>query len=52
MKKVLDLGSVVLGIILVLWFIFSWVDVNAHNSTDEDYSSWNFFNIMENGDNE
>jgi branched-subunit amino acid permease len=49
MKK---LGKVftIICITLIMWLVLSWVDINAHNSTDEDYASWNYFNIFDKGE--
>ena len=49
MKKI---GNVlaVLGIVLMVWIVASFIDTNAHNSPNspdyKDYSSWNFFSIF------
>ena len=33
----------VLSIMFFLWLFLSWVDVNAHNMTDQMFHPWNFF---------
>lgn len=49
MKKIKNLFTV-FGIILVVWIIASWVDINCHNdpftNDYQDYSSWNYFNLI------
>ena len=45
--KVIENVAFVLCIILAVWFICSFVEVNMKNTTENPiYSSWNFFEIF------
>ena len=46
MKKAFTVIGVV-GYILLIWAIVSFIDVNLHNSTvEKDCANWNFFKII------
>jgi hypothetical protein len=50
-EKAKDRIGLALGLIAVLvfaWMFFSFLDVNAHNLTDHEYASWNFFKLFVN----
>ncbi len=34
-------------VIIFLWFLISFIDVNLHNMSDYQYADWNMFVIME-----
>ena len=45
--KVIENVAFVLCIIFVVWFLFSFVEVDMKNLTENPiYSSWNFFEIF------
>lgn len=45
--KVIENVAFVLCIIFAVWFLFSFVEVNMKNLTENPvYSSWNFFEIF------
>lgn len=39
----------VVAVFLALWLFFSFLDTNAHNRTDQNFASWNFFQIALDG---
>ena len=46
-KKVIENVMVTLCVVLALWFIISFVEVDMKNLTENPvYSSWNFFEIF------
>lgn len=46
MKKAFTVISVI-GYILLVWAIISFIDVNLHNSAiEKDCANWNFFKII------
>lgn len=46
MKKAFTVISII-GYILLIWAIVSFIDVNLHNSTvEKDCANWNFFKII------
>ena len=46
-KKVIENVMVILCIAFAVWFLFSFVEVNMKNLTENPvYSSWNFFEIF------
>ena len=45
MKTTIKVTFYTIGIIIVIWFAASFIDVIAHNSTDYEYAWWNVFNI-------
>ena len=49
MKKIRTIIGII-GVLLVLWIMVSYIDISAHNSPFtpdfKDYSSWNFFTIF------
>lgn len=47
MRKVFTVISIV-GYILFMWVVISFIDVNIHNSAfiEEDCADWNFFKII------
>lgn len=48
--KVIGKVLAVIGIILVLWVMISFIDINFHNSPFSsdylNYADWNFFSIV------
>jgi len=36
-------------VIIFLWFLISFIDVNLHNMSDYQYADWNMFRIWEDG---
>lgn len=34
-------------VIIFLWFLISFIDVNLHNMSDYKYADWNMFRIWE-----
>ena len=47
MKKAFITIISVIGYILLVWAIVSFIDVNLHNSTvEKDCANWNFFKII------
>jgi hypothetical protein len=49
MKKAFTVITVIsiIGYILLIWAIVSFIDVNLHNSTvEKDCANWNFFKII------
>jgi len=50
MKKVFKtIESIIYTIIIIffIWFMVSFVNVVMHNNSDQQYTSWNMFVIME-----
>ena len=46
-KKVIENVMVMLCIAFTTWFLFSFVEINMKNLTENPvYSSWNFFEIF------
>ena len=46
-KKIVENVMVILCVALAFWFLFSFVEVNMKNLTENPvYSSWNFFEIF------
>ena len=46
-KKVIENVMVILCVVLAIWFIISFVEVDMKNLTENPiYSSWNFFEIF------
>ena len=46
-KKVIENVIVILCVAFVIWFLFSFVEVDMKNLTENPvYSSWNFFEIF------
>ena len=46
-KKVIENVTVMLCIIFAVWFLFSFVEIDMKNLTENPvYSSWNFFEIF------
>ncbi len=49
MKKAFITIISVIGYILLVWAIISFIDVNLHNSAiEKDCANWNFFKIISN----
>lgn len=50
MKKaftVISISISIIGYMLLIWAIVSFIDVNLHNSTvEKDCANWNFFKII------
>ncbi len=48
MSKKITLESIVcvIALVFLLWIIASFIDVNMHNVSDFNYTSWNLFNIV------
>lgn len=42
-KKKSDVFFMVVFILFIVWFLFSFVDVNLHNMTGGNYSKYNMF---------
>lgn len=42
------IGSVIsiIGLLVTIWIIASWVNVIAHNTSDYSYASWNLFTML------
>lgn len=49
MKNILLYVFNAITIILILWVFVSWLDINAHNMTDQMFHDWNFFVLMVRG---
>ena len=46
-KKIVENVMVILCVVFAIWFLFSFVEVNMKNLTENPvYSSWNFFEIF------
>ena len=46
-EKVLVIVMVILCVALAIWFLFSFVEIDMKNLTENPvYSSWNFFEIF------
>lgn len=49
--KVLDNVITVMCIVLVVWIVASWVNINQHNNPMQndykDYANWNMFEVFE-----
>ena len=46
-KKVIENAMVILCVAFAIWFLFSFVEVDMKNLTENPvYSSWNFFEIF------
>lgn len=46
-KKVLKAIYITIGIIICLWLILSYLDVNAHNGPfDQNFADWNFWVML------
>ena len=45
-KKVIENVIIILCVAFAVWFLFSFVEVNMKNLTENPVSSWNFFEIF------
>lgn len=45
-KKVAVVIAYTVSVILIAWFVLSFVDVISHNMSDCTYKAWNFFEVM------
>lgn len=39
--------SVVISALFIVWFILSFIDINAHNLTDQQYHQLNLIRLLE-----
>lgn len=37
----------ILCVLFFIWIAASFIDVNAHNMSDQVYASWNIFNVFD-----
>ena len=46
-KKILGMLFIILMIMVIMWFVFSYLDVVFHNLDEHpQYQDWNIFKIM------
>ena len=38
--------AIIIAIIILMWILVSFIDINAHNLTDQQYHPYNFFEIV------
>lgn len=46
-KKIIENITYGVCLIILIWGVASFIDVNAHNMTDQQYASWNLFNVFD-----
>lgn len=46
MKKAIYDCATAAGAGMILWFLFSWLDIISHNLTTMQYAAWNMFEIL------
>lgn len=39
-------GLCVISVLFILWVFASVIDTSIHNTSDLNYSAWNFFQVM------
>ena len=45
MAKVEKIG-ITISVIFLAWVLVSFIDINAHNLTDQQYHQYNFFEVV------
>ena len=45
MSRVEKIG-ITISVIFIAWVLVSFIDINAHNLTDQQYHKFNFFRVL------
>lgn len=45
-KDLVEVISSLVCVVLAVWFVWSWLEVIAHNRTDCQYSAWNMWVLV------
>ena len=43
MKTFFKFTAIAIMITIIIWFLYSFADINIHNTTDQNYSNFNMF---------